>query len=183
VTVQHDKKTPEMIPAQHLILAAGPWTASLLAAILPLSPIDLGFSPLAGDYLVFENPRALKNSSLSGVFLDGIVGHKLEFVGRNDKTIWVCAETNPSATLPSPGSIDQPDPSMISELIAYTNQFIDPPHGYFGQKNPLELHIVDKGRAFRPSIKFELPIIAAVPRTKLTHDWRSDASDDKPSGI
>lgn len=34
VTVQHNSDTPEMIPTQHLILVAGPWTASLLATIL-----------------------------------------------------------------------------------------------------------------------------------------------------
>lgn len=99
------------------------------------SPIDLGFSLLDGDYLVFEYPRALKNSSLFGVFLDGIVGHKLEFVGREDKTIWVCAQTNPLANLPSLGSIDQPDPSIISKLMTCANRFTDPPHGYLGQKN------------------------------------------------
>ncbi|OMP83202.1 hypothetical protein BK809_0004583 [Diplodia seriata] len=172
-----------MIPAQHLILAAGPWTASLLATILPLLPIDLGFSPLAGDFLVFQNPHGLTNSSLSAVFLDSIVGHKLEFVGWNDKTIWVCAQANSSAILPEPGSFHKPDPNMISELMAYANRFINPAHGYHGQKNPLELRVVNKGRAFRPSTKSGLPIIAAVPRTKLTHGWRSDASDDKLSGI
>jgi glycine/D-amino acid oxidase-like deaminating enzyme len=172
-----------MMPAQQLILPAGPWTASLLAAILPLSPIDLGFTPVAGDYIVFENPRTVKNSSLSGAFLDGIVDHKMEFVGRNDKTIWVCAQPNPSATLPPLGSVPQPDFTMISELMAYANRFIDLSQDYHGQKHRLKLLVLNKGCAFRPSTKSGLPIIAAVPRSKLVHGWRFDQSDEAPSGI
>lgn len=172
VTFKTPKDSIEILPARHLILAAGPWTANVFSKLFPGSAIDLGFSPVAGDYLILQNPTALTEESLSGVFLDQIVGHKLEFVGRNDKTIWVCAQTNSTATLPEPGSFGKPDPNMISELNNLSSRFVVP-----------DLQVVDQGRSFRPSTRSGLPIIAAVPRTDLTDSMRPPQSDDKQSGI
>jgi glycine/D-amino acid oxidase-like deaminating enzyme len=147
-----------------LIIAAGPWTPGLFNTLFPDSKVDLQPAVDAGDWIICQNTdEPLKSSSdIAAVFLDDIVGHKLEFAGRNDGTIWACCERNHSAIMPPVGEEAEPDDLAIHKLTDYAQEFI------IGAEDSLK--VVQSGRAFRPARKKGLPVIAAVPTRKLTRN-------------
>jgi len=170
------------IMVKNLVLATGPWTEELFTRLFPGTQVSLEFSPIAGDYVIFRNPCNITENSLSAVFLDSIVGHKLEFSARNDDTIWVCAQVNKSARLTDPRMSLGPDPEMIDELLNYTKRFVNLTEPQ-NEKHVDAIDVINMGRSFRPSRHSVLPVIAAVPRTKLHRDLLADGHADKVSGI
>lgn len=162
-----------------LVLAAGPWTPALVKTLFPGSTLDLQPSINAGDWVVMENKKILDSRSLAVVFFDEIVHEKLEFAGRNDGTVWVCGRRNYSAELPSPNDVDEPDESMISELLTYSRRFLNFGQGGKGE-GTLHPSVLAQGRSFRPSTVSGLPFISEVPSRLL---FSSEGTNPTSSGV
>jgi glycine/D-amino acid oxidase-like deaminating enzyme len=172
--------------AEEVILAAGPWTENLFKSLFPRSRVDLQFKPIAEDYVIFKTPQPLVDQSLSAVFMDNIVGHKLEFAGRNDGTIWSCVQINQTASLPPPGTQQQPDPNMFLELLAYARRFIQISNSEKKSEEEClqaDVQVIAQGRGFRPSTRSGLPVIAAVPRSRLHDGLAFGDGGDGNSGV
>ncbi|TAQ85800.1 hypothetical protein B7494_g5857 [Chlorociboria aeruginascens] len=163
IQVQYKDGKVGHLDCNKLILAAGPWTPSLFRTLFPDSTVDLQPTVDVGDWIVchnaVEDPKPSDN--IGAVFLDEIVGHKLEFAGRTDSTIFGCGERIFSADMPPAGEEAQPDEEAIQKLTDYAQQFL------VGGGEKVSVAIVKSGRAFRPARKTALPIIAAVPSKKL----------------
>ncbi len=91
--------------------------------------------------------------TIAFIALDPIVGEKLEFVGRDDSTIWLIGRKHYNAPLPSLGNFAEPNKEMIKELIGSAEQSLKKLGG---------LEIVGKGRAIRPATDSIIPIISKV---------------------
>jgi glycine/D-amino acid oxidase-like deaminating enzyme len=168
-----------IISCQKLVLTAGPWTPSQVKTLFPGSPLDLKPSTNAGDWVIFQNENPLETETTAVVFFDDIVHEKLEYAGRNDGSIWVCGRRNYVAVLPPPDKEGQPDDTVISDLIDYSDRFIRQSGNADGEKNP-GLAIIAKGRAFRPSTVCGLPFISSIPSKYLCSSSKSQTT---PSGV
>jgi glycine/D-amino acid oxidase-like deaminating enzyme len=164
-----------ILPCQKLVLTAGPWTPSQVKILFPGSPLDLKPSTNAGDWIIFQNQNPLETETTAVVFFDDIVHEKLEYAGRNDGSIWVCGRRNYVAVLPLPSKEDQPDNTVISNLIDYSERFIRQSGNADGEKNP-GLAIIGKGRAFRPSTVSGLPFISGIPSKYLCSSSKSPSA-------
>ena len=95
------------------------------------------------------------------------MGHKLEFAGRNDHTIWATGENMTTGAVPDVGQVPQPDPASLAKLKYYAGLYLKSQHG--GKQR---MRVLDQGRAYRPATRTQLPTIAAVPACKLSADKR-----------
>ncbi|KAF2839980.1 hypothetical protein M501DRAFT_1016065 [Patellaria atrata CBS 101060] len=115
----------------------------------------------AGDWIISRNPHPSSDKSISFVGLNDIIGERLEFVGRDDGTIWVCRKRVSTGALPALGQVGSVDAKMIAKLTG---------HGYRSIRLPLgdhpdclqELQVVSLGRAFRPSTGTGRPMMDEV---------------------
>jgi glycine/D-amino acid oxidase-like deaminating enzyme len=168
-----------ILPCHKLVLTAGPWTPSQVKTLFPASTLDLQPSTNAGDWVILQNINPLDTRSIAVAFFDEIVHEKLEFAGRNDGSIWACGRRNYTAVLPPPGKEDEPDDSVISDLINYSWRFIRTSANGDGEKS-IDLPILAKGRCFRPSTILGLPFISDIPSKCL---FSSDRGHSTPSGV
>lgn len=161
--VLDEYKRSTVLKSDKLIIAAGPWTPASFKRVFPQSSVK--FDPVisAGEWFVFENPEPLSKRSVGAVYLDKIVGQKLEFAGRNDHTIWATGEKSQFGEVPDLGHVPTPDPSSLAKLRNYSDTFLIRPHG-----PKQELRVIGRGRAYRPATQSQLPIIASVPDCRLS---------------
>ena len=153
------------IDCNKLVLAAGPWTPAMFKMLFPRSSVK--FDPVisAGECFVFDNSESYSENSIAGVYFDAIVGHKLEFAGRNDHTIWATGEKIATGEVPDVGRAPQPDPGSLGKLKGYAALYLKRQHPCKQQ-----MRVISQGRAHRPATRTQLPSISAVPACKLSAD-------------
>ena len=149
-------QTTSTLRCNKLVVAAGPWTPSTYKALFPSSPVRFDPTISAGDWYVFKSPTSADDHSVAAVYLDNLVGQKLEFAGRNDHTIWATGKERQTGTLPKAGQVPSPDQEALQSLKAYARTYLRP--GY---------QTIDKGRSYRPANRNQLPVIAGVPAARL----------------
>lgn len=161
--VLDEYKKSTALKADKLIIAAGPWTPATFKKLFPQSSVK--FDPVisAGEWFIFENPEPLSKRSVGAVYLDEIVGQKLEFAGRNDHTIWATGEKSYFGEVPDLGHVPTPDLGSLAKLRNYSDTFLTRSHG-----PKQELRVIGSGRAYRPATETQLPIIASVPGCRLS---------------
>lgn len=158
-----DSERQTTIRLDNLILAAGPWTPTLFKKLFPDSSIDMEPVIDAGDWIVFKNPKPTSAKSIAAVYLDDIVGEKLEFAGRNDHTIWATGERSRIGAVPKLGQTPEPDQVSLDKLHANAVTFLKHEQG-----GDHELHVLSQGRSYRPTTRTGMPIIAGVPAGRLS---------------
>ena len=151
-----------------LVIAAGPWTPATFKMLFPKSSVRFENAICAGDWYVFDNPQASPEESIAAVYFNDIVGHKLEFAGRNDGTIWATGEKSQTGEVPRIGHAPQPDPEYLAKLKRYADVFL---------KGPLGDRVITQGRSYRPATRSGLPIISGVPASKLSPAEGCDGAD------
>ena len=167
VCIDRDGQITELL-CHDLIFAAGAWTPRLFAEIFPNAYIRLHPTTNSGNWIVVKNPLSeeKKQKALGQVIFDDIAGHQLEFVARNDETIWISGLSNTKDCLGDvvEGKV-KPDDDDIAALLGYATRFLDsrPPV----EQRPSSLDVVETGRTYRPTIDRELPIITRVEASKL----------------
>ena len=116
------------IDCYKLVLAAGPWTPATFEMLFPRS---VKFDPVfsAVEWLKFENPGSCSEQAIAGVYFDAIVGHKLEFAGRTDHTIWAIGEKIATGEVAEVGQVRQPDPGSLRNLKGYSDLYLKCQHG------------------------------------------------------
>ena len=159
------------IDCNKLVLAAGPWTPATFQMLFP--PSSIKFDPVisAGNWCVIENSGSYSEKAIAGVYFDAIVGHELEFAGRNDHTIWATGEQTATGEVPGAGQVPQPDPGSLGKLKFYADLYLKRQHG--GKQR---MRVIGQGRAYRPATRTQLPIIAAVPACELSSDRCNDCN-------
>ena len=158
-----DSEKRTTLRADNLVLAAGPWTPALFKTLFPSSSVDMKPVIDAGDWIVFKNPKPRSAQSIAAVYLDDIVGEKLEFAGRNDHTIWATGERSRIGKVPLLGETPEPDQDNLDKLLANANVFLK-----HGQGDNSGLKIVSLGRSYRPTTQTGLPLIGGVPPERLS---------------
>ena len=93
--------------------------------LFPSSAITLKATLNAGDWIIFRKPFPTTRKTIAFIALDDIVGEKLEFVGRDDGTIWLIGRKDYNASLPSLGHLAEPNEEMIKELIGRAEQSLE----------------------------------------------------------
>ena len=164
-----DRQNRSVLEFNKMVLAAGPWTPNVFTMLFPHSPIKIESSTSAGEWIVFKNPEPFSNGTIAAVFLDEIVGQKLEFAGRNDNTVWATGEKSQTGELPKVGVIPNPNISNLLRLNEQADEFLKHP-----SKEDSELCVLNRGRSYRPTTRTQLPIIAGVPACKLSSDKCDD---------
>ena len=146
-----------------LVIAAGPWTPAVFKKLFPNSIVK--FEPVisASEWFLFENPAPPSNRSIGAACFDKIVGHKLAFTGRSDRTIFATGEQSDIGAVPDVGDVSIPDPGSLAKLKAYADTFLKRSHG-----SKQELRVIDQGRAYRPVTRTRLPVLAGIPACKLS---------------
>ena len=165
------------LTCQRLVIAAGPWTPMVFEALFPASTIDLRPVIDVGDYIIFRHSEPTSDECIAAVYMDDIVGHKLEFAGRNDSTIWLCGERGRPGKIPPVGETAPPSKEAIVNMMGHAEKFLK-----HGDGKACRLRVASIGRAFRPDRQSGLPVIAAVPRSMLAAN-QDEAFDDNTSTI
>ena len=158
-----DSEKQTTLRADNLVLAAGPWTPALFRTLFPSSSVDMKPVIDAGDWIVLENPKPTSVKSIAAVYLDDIVGAKLEFAGRSDHTIWATGESSRIGKVPLLGETPEPDQDNLDKLLASANVFLK-----HGPGDNSGLKIVSLGRSYRPTTQTGLPLIGGVPPERLS---------------
>lgn len=166
------------LTCDNLVLAAGPWTPVVFETLFPQAPIKIEAVIDAGDWIIFSNPELRSAKPIAAVYFDEIVGEKLEFAGRNDQKVWATGPKSPIGTLPKAGDAPEPDEKAILKLLANATRFLKHKQG-----DGPGLHVVQQGRSFRPETPSRLPIISAVPGSKLTTQDTTILSDDRRPSV
>ncbi|KAF2658916.1 FAD dependent oxidoreductase [Lophiostoma macrostomum CBS 122681] len=177
VTVSSLDKPDKAIACTSLILACGPWTPSVYATLFPNSALRFDQVLEAGDWLLLRNPHPVAGESTIFVGLNEFVGSKLEFAGRDDGTIWICGRkiVTSSSSLPEPGKCAKADTDMASELIGRCSEFLGRDDLRAEKKTAsVGLEIVETGRAFRPTSRSGLPLIAKVKPMALSESRKGN---------
>ncbi|KAI0098721.1 hypothetical protein GGR51DRAFT_537676 [Nemania sp. FL0031] len=190
VTCVNSRQETTTIHCTQLLLACGAWTPTVFDLLFPSSPIRLQWDRDAGDWACWKNPCPTTQTTKAFVSFASFVGDKMEFVGRNDGTIWACGRRNLTADVPPPGYQQEPDEIIIGELEGYARKWIDwkcncvSDGGYHDNHGSMQL--IGKGRSYRPTTKSGLPIIDKVSPLDLRgYESNSDASltRELPSGV
>lgn len=141
-----DSEKRTTVRLDNLVLAAGPWTPALFKTLFPRSSIDLEPVIDAGDWFVFENPEPMSAKTIGAVYLDEIVGERLEFAGRNDHTIWATGKRSHVGAVPKVGQTPEPDQASLDKLHADAETFLK-----HGQGDDCDSHVLSQGRSYRPT--------------------------------
>ncbi|KAI1127493.1 nucleotide-binding domain-containing protein [Nemania abortiva] len=171
--------TLKKLGCRSLVIAAGPWTPTLYSTLFPSSLIRLESALNAGDWLLFRNPFPVTDQSIAFIALDGIVGEKLEFAGREDGTIWLIGRKDYNTSLPPLGESAKPDPSLVEELTDRAKEYLR--RGCRADHQFCEtVEIIGTGRGIRPAASSLLPIISQVKGKDI-----ADSVDDpvESSGV
>ncbi len=171
------------ISCDNLVLAAGAWTPQLYKKLFPSS--DANFCPTtnSGNWLVVKSPVKPLIHNRCEVLFDDYVEHQLEFVGRNDGTIWISGLDNRVKCLGDVKGSEIPDEDAISRLLGYARRFLLTSE----TEKRDDLDVVATGRTYRPTIDRDLPIIAHINPRKLCPVKQSDSKEavadvDDPAG-
>ncbi|KAM3072010.1 hypothetical protein ACMFMG_008476 [Clarireedia jacksonii] len=147
------------IKCKNLVIAAGPWTPSVVKKLFPGSSINLKPTADASDWILLRNPYPMRLTSIAGIFFDGIMDGRLQIVGRNDSTIWVCDSTDKSAVLPAVVGAAKPNARVVEDMLVRAKSFVNG-----------EVEVLNVGRAFRPVNESGLPVMARIPDAMLSKD-------------
>ena len=159
--IHHDTNKTSTIRCDKLVIAAGPWSPGLFAKLFPHSTVKIDPVISAGEWFVFQNPESCleDEESIAAIYLDDIVGEKLEYAGRNDGTIWTTGVKGGRGEVPGVGEEPEPDAGNLFKLKAYAERFL---------KTKDALQVVSQGRSYRPATRSGLPVIAEIPACKLS---------------
>lgn len=183
VTCTKKDQTTVDMACDQILLACGPWTPGVFERLFPSSPLRLQWTTDAGDWIICKSSCPTTQTSTAYVSFANLAGHKMEFSGRSDGTIWACGRRNFTADLPVPGQVDEPDGELIEELSSYARKWLHWGCNCAGT-DTVEFQILSKGRAFRPATKSGLPIISEVSRARLSSDdGGSRQAGDSSSGV
>ena len=171
------------ISCDNLVLAAGAWTPRLYKKLFPDSDANLCPKTNSGNWLVVKSPAKPLIHNRCEVIFDDYVEHQLEFVGRNDGTIWISGLNNTVECLGEVKGSYTPDEDAISRLIGYARRFLLASE----TEKRDDLDVVATGRTYRPTIDRDLPIIAHIDPRKLcpvkqSHSKDAIADMDDPAG-
>ena len=93
------------------------------------------------------------------------MGEKLETIGRNDGTVFICGKITTDASLPPVNKIPTPNNDKIGLLLQYARRLIK------GQCDKQEQSsgpfVLSCGRDFRPCVKPGVPLIGRLCPTKF----------------
>ena len=136
------------VDCNNLVLAAGPWTPATFKILFSRSSVKFDTVISAGEWCVLENSGPYSGKTIAGVYFDAIVGHKLEFAGRNDNTIWATGENIATGEVPDVGQDPQPDPGSLEKLKGYADLYLK---RWPGGKQ--RMRVISQGRAYRPAAR------------------------------
>ncbi|MCJ1334527.1 hypothetical protein MMC10_011239 [Thelotrema lepadinum] len=173
--------TRSLLGCSSLVLAAGPWTPDLYQAMFPYSRIKLEGVPIGGDWILFKNPYPVTEKSNAFVALDGIIGEKLEFTGRDDGTIWLIGRKDNNAALPAPGANASASDVMIEELKGRAERYLRSTPSEMGKGFIKIYPLLSTGRGIRPGRQSLLPIISEVPTAHISNLSSSASSTGSDS--
>ena len=163
------------LPCHNLVFAAGVWTPQLFDELFPNSNVTFCPTTNSGNWMIVKSPEQPLVKSTGQVILDDIVGHQLEFVGRDDGNIWINGLDNTKTCLGIVKGSQEPDKDAILRYLEYAKRFLVSS----GKSEGAELRVIAKGRTYRPTIGRTLPIVARVEPERLCS---TTAPDDKGSG-
>ena len=148
----------EPVSRPNLVLAAGAWTPGLFRRLFPASSVDFQETINSGNWIIAENSDTGPYISEGQVMLDDFVGHQLEFVGRNDGTIWISGLSNNRTPIEYVHNPIEPDAEDIDKLAQYADQFLR----LSSEARPKSIEIIEFGRSYRPTSDRHFPIIDKV---------------------
>ncbi|KAJ8133247.1 hypothetical protein O1611_g372 [Lasiodiplodia mahajangana] len=190
VTCVNSKQETTTIHCTQLLLACGAWTPTVFGSLFPSSKIKLQSDKDAGDWACWNGPCPTTQTTTAFVSFANVVGDKMEFVGRNDGTIWACGRRNHTANVPPPGYQQAPDETVIGELGGYARKWINWQCNCVSAESHHDNHdsiqLIDKGRSFRPTTKSGLPIIDEVSPLDLTGNtpnFNTSPTRESSSGV
>ena len=173
------------ISCDNLVLAAGAWTPRLYKKLFPSSDADFCPKTNSGNWLVVKSPAKPLIHNRCEIIFDDYVEHQLEFVGRNDGTIWISGLDNRVKRLGDVKGSEVPDEDAFSMLSGYARRFLLASEMEEGD----DPDVLATGRTYRPTIDRELPIIAHVDPRKLCPVNQTDGNcpvgdlDGPPGGV
>ena len=165
VTIAHNKKREKKtIECHSLVIAAGPWSETVLSGLFPSSRIRIPSSkqPSSGNYLVVKVPkwnRTQDTDVCHQIHLEGLLGHKVDISSRPDGTLYIGGSLSAQEELPERTTDVQPQ----SKYVCQMKRLVESVLGCAAD----DMQILEEGRAYRPCLAHGRPIIARVPLDEL----------------
>ena len=174
VTIAHNKKREKRsIECQSLVIAAGPWSETVLSGLFPNSRIRIPSSkqPSSGNYVVVKVPgwnRTQGTDVCHQIHLEGFSGHEVDISSRPDGTLYIGGSLSAQEELPERTTDVQPQSKYVCEM----KRLVESVLGCAAE----DMQILEEGRAYRPCLEHGRPIIAQVALDELLGVRHGDAN-------
>lgn len=163
VAITH-AETETIIGCRSLVIAAGPWSERVLSGLFPDSQVRIpsGKQPNSGNYIVLKAPRwdgSHDTRLCHQIYLEGFIGHQVDISSRPDGTLYIGGSLSAQEALPETTTDVQPQVKYVCQMKRLVARVLD--------CSSDDLEILEFGRAYRPCLEQERPIVAQVPLDEL----------------
>ncbi|KAI0100588.1 hypothetical protein GGR51DRAFT_575271 [Nemania sp. FL0031] len=157
--LQQQKMNSQRISCNNLVIAAGPWSQRVFKSLFPDSVINIPFDQdsKSGNSLLLKLPGYRNNRGYCDqVYLKDLIGKKVDLSDYLDGYIYLGGYLAGAEPLPEKVTDVKPQRKYIDEMLRTARKFLVAP----GNEGVL---IVAGGRAYRPVLSIDRPIITKVP--------------------
>ena len=172
-------KTKWTLECHSLVIAAGPWSESVLGGLFPDSQVRIPSSkqPSSGNYLVVKIPRwggSQDTKVCHQIYLEGVLGHKVDISSRPDGTLYIGGSLSAKEELPETTTDIRPQFRYVRDMQRLAEKAL-------GCSSD-DMKVVDEGRAYRPDLEYGRPIITRVSLDELLGMRHRDTIEGKEAG-
>ena len=164
VTIVHKKGKTRELDCHSLVIAAGPWSETVLSRLFPDSRVRIPFSERSnsGNYLVVKIPgwdRSQDTDSCHQIYLEDLLGHKVDISSRPDGTLYIGGSLSAQEEIPETATDVQPQLRYVYKM----KRLVESVLGCSAD----DMEILEVGRAYRPCLEHGRPIVTQVPLDEL----------------
>ena len=178
-----DKKGITVLDCHSLVIAAGPWSGSVLSGLFPKSRVRVPFNRHcnSGNYLLVKIPE-WKGCRESGIchqiYFKGPLSHDVNISSRPDGTLYIGESFSAQNELPATVSDVQYKSNDARTMKTTTERALG--------LSSHDVVLLDAGRAYRPCLDRGRPIITQVSVAELlgtTYRSSTDGREAERSGV
>ena len=164
VTITHKNKKKRTVECHSLVIAAGPWSETVLSRLFPNSRMRIPFSKpqSSGNYLVVKVAGwegSQDTDVCHQIYLESLLRHKVDISSRPNGTLYIGGSLSAQEELPETATDVQAQSKYIHEM----KELVESVLGCSAE----DMEILELGRAYRPCLEHGRPIVAQVPLDEL----------------
>ncbi len=163
VTIACNKKRGTL-DCRSLVIAAGPWSESVLSGLFPDSRVRIPSNKQSssGNYMIVKVPGwdgTQDTRVCHQIYLEDLFGLKVDISSRPDGTLYIGGTLSAQEELPETSTDVRPQPKYVREMKKLVESVL--------RCSSDDIEILETGRAYRPCLEHGRPIVARIPLDDL----------------